>query len=223
MNDSQVVVVVDDDQAVRVVVHAIATSLGYEVESYESGGLFLENHDALDARDRCLILDYQLPEMNGLSVIQEMMDHSISVPVVLMTGNLDSNVAVTAMRGGAINCIEKPISRGRFAAILEDAFESVASVRKMYEAREHNARFGQLSEQEKEIVRLAADGLPNKRIAVRLGISIKTVEKHRRRAYETLHVDSTALMARAVTLQSMHNMMHPCRDDSKSLSGDSLV
>ena len=155
-----------------------------------------------------MILDYGLPELDGLGVIDEMVARSIPMPVVLVTGRLDSHVAVAAMRSGAVNCVEKPLSMSELSRVLEDAFGLVASVKKMHEAKGHRERFDQLSEQEKQIVRFAADGMPNKKIASLLGISIKTVEKYRRRAYEKLGVDCTALMARAVTLQSMHNMLH---------------
>ena len=206
-NERRLVHIIDDELLVRRSLAAMANSLGYAAEIYENGQSFLSRYPAFDNAEQCLILDYCMSDMNGLEVLEHIVKDSIPIPVILLTGRLDSDVAVKAMRSGAVNCLQKPASREQFEAALEDAFAVKVGIERIHEARQHHVRFELLSDQEKHIVRLAADGYPNKRIATTLGVSIKTVEKYRRRAYEKLNVDSTALMARAVTLESMHTLL----------------
>ena len=210
--ERRLVHIIDDELIVRRSLAAMANSLGYDAECYQDGRSFLNRHASFGDREQCLILDYRMSEMDGLEVLQHTIDYAIPIPVILLTGKLDSEVAVRAMRGGAVNCLQKPVSREQLQESLEDALALAAGIEKIHEARQHHVRFELLSDQEKQIVRLAADGYPNKRIATTLGVSIKTVEKYRRRAYEKLNVDSTALMARAVTLESMHKLLHSCNE-----------
>ena len=206
-HERRLVHIIDDELIVRRSLAAMANSLGYEAEIYPDGNSFLSRYASFDHAKQCLILDYCMSDMNGLEVLERSVEHSIPIPVILLTGMLDSDVAVRAMRSGAVNCLRKPASRAQLREALEDAFAVTAGIEKIHEARQHHIRFELLSDQEKHIVQLAADGYPNKRIATTLGVSIKTVEKYRRRAYEKLNVDSTALMARAVTLESMHTLL----------------
>ena len=200
--------ILDDELNVRVELATMAASLDYDTECYTTGESFLKQQHIVTQREQCLLLDYRMPRMDGLEVLQRMVDLGISIPAILLVTQLDSGVIVAAMRRGAVNCLLKPVTRDEFAETLEDALDLFVGIQKMHEARQHHQRFVSLSDQEKEIVRLAADGYPNKRIAITLGVSIKTIEKYRRRAYEKLNVDSTALMARAVTLESMHSLLH---------------
>src|SRR5260221_5685541 len=98
--------IVDDDDSVRRSAAFMLKHAGYRVESHASGVEFLKQANGTDRG--CVLLDVRMPEMDGLEVQQEMVKRGIDMPVVILTGHGDVGVAVTAMRAGAVNFIEKP-------------------------------------------------------------------------------------------------------------------
>ena len=139
----------------------------------------------------CILLDVRMPDIDGMEVQQRLRESGVLLPVIIMTGHGDIDMAVRAMKAGASDFIEKPFEK----ALLFDALESarqrldmdVLSDRRCEDAR---ARLNILTAREREVLRGMVDGLPNKTIAYDLGISPRTVEIHRANLMQKLQVQS---------------------------------
>jgi two-component system response regulator DctR len=149
--------------------------------------------------------------MGALQFVDALKTNQFALPTVLMMETLIASEVVAAMRSGVVNCVELPLTQRALCEVISDAFTLVPNVRKIHEARRYHELYHRLKETEKEIVGMAAIGVPNKQIASRMQLSVKTVEKYRRQAYATLGVNNTAAMTRAITLHSMHNLFDRCR------------
>jgi FixJ family two-component response regulator len=199
MNDTAVVYIVDDDDAMRHSLEWLLTPLGLEVKTFASAGTFLSEHD----KDRvaCLVTDVRMPGMSGLELHEALARAGSAMPVIVITGHGDVPMAVRAMRAGAIDFIEKPLNNQvlierihealRLARARRDETDQVAPIR---------ARFADLTAREREVVCLVAAGRQNKMIAHELGISLKTVEIHRHNAMEKMGASTGADLARMLTL-----------------------
>ena len=120
MANERLVYVVDDDDSVRRSAAFMLRHAGFKVEPVESGVAFLKL--AKGAERGCVLLDVRMPEMDGLQVQQQMIKDGIDMPVVILTGHGDVEIAVQAMRAGAINFLEKPYEKEALIAAMEEAF-----------------------------------------------------------------------------------------------------
>ena len=119
MASEQSVFVVDDDLAVRESLSLLLTLAGYRVQAFESALLFLS--EARPSPGDCLIADIRMPDMDGLTLRQELKRRGSSLPVIIVTGHGDVSVAVQAMEAGAVDFIEKPFSRDVILAAIRRA------------------------------------------------------------------------------------------------------
>jgi two-component system response regulator FixJ len=189
MSDKPLVYVVDDDEAIRRSISFLLKTSGYAVKAYASGAEFLAEAGRLERG--CILLDVRMPDIDGMEVQQRLRETGVLLPVIIMTGHGDVDMAVRAMKAGATDFIEKPFEK----ALLFDALESarqrldmdVLSDRRCEDAR---ARLNILTAREREVLRGMVDGLPNKTIAYDLGISPRTVEIHRANLMQKLQVQS---------------------------------
>ncbi|SIN60749.1 two component transcriptional regulator, LuxR family [Parasphingorhabdus marina DSM 22363] len=190
MND-RLVYVVDDDDAVRRSAAFMLRHAGFKVRPVESGVAFLKI--AKNAERGCVLLDIRMPEMNGLEVQQAMVKQGIDMPVVILTGHGDVEIAVQAMRAGAINFLEKPYEKEALLAAMEEAFQRLEN-RDLKEiaASEAKVRLACLTGRERDVLDGLMTGYPNKTIAYDLGISPRTVEIYRANMMEKLRVRSLA-------------------------------
>jgi len=181
--------IVDDDDSVRRAAAFMLKHAGYRVESHISGVEFLK--EAKSAERGCVLLDVRMPEMDGLQVQQEMAARGIDMPVVILTGHGDIALAVKAMRGGAVNFIEKPYEKVELLRAIEEAYTRLdrAHDRDM-KAGEAKIRLASLTGRERDVLNGLVAGYPNKTIAYDLGISPRTVEIYRANMMEKLRVRS---------------------------------
>jgi len=184
-DDRPLVYVVDDDDAIRRSAGFMLKTSGFRVRTFESGVQLLKEVRSLGPG--CILLDIRMPEMDGLDVQRALRDEGVSLPVVIMTGHGDVNIAVQAMKAGAVDFIEKPFEKPMLLDALEQAqsrlTEDAVSSKRAEEAR---VRLNVLTPRELDVLRGLTQGLPNKTIAYDLGISPRTVEIHRANLMEKL-------------------------------------
>lgn len=189
MTDNLLVHVVDDDEAIRRSISFLLKASGYTVKLYASGRELLTNAARLEKG--CILLDVRMPDMDGMEVQQRLRGSGIMLPVIIMTGHGDVDMAVRAMKAGASDFIEKPFERAALLDALEAARQRLEAD-KMSDRRCEDARsrLNILTPRERDVLKGMVDGLPNKTIAYDLGISPRTVEIHRANLMQKLEVQS---------------------------------
>ncbi|MGD8568650.1 MAG: response regulator transcription factor [Gammaproteobacteria bacterium] len=189
MPQEHTIYIVDDDEAVRGALALLMKSAGLKAETYESADAFLQYFDPQVGG--CLLADVRMPGMTGLELQQELVKRKIDVPVIIMTGHGDVAMAVSAMKAGAVDFIEKPFRNqdllDKIQQSLIKADELQASHHQRAEALE---RLALLSNREREVMDLLVKGKLNKQIAAELDISIRTVEAHRAKIMDKLQAKS---------------------------------
>lgn len=189
------VYIVDDDDAVRRSVGFMLKTSGHTVRSYVNGAEFLKESRSLDPG--CVLLDIQMPEIDGLDVQDELRARGIPFPVVVMTGHGDVDVAVRAMKGGAIDFIEKPFAKEDMLGAVGEAFERLGN-KDVRSKRRRDAQLliNGLTPRESEVLEGLVMGYPNKTIGYDLGISSRTVEIHRANLMKKLDVHNLSDLLR---------------------------
>ena len=148
----------------------------------------------------CLLLDLKMPRMSGLDVQAAMIAKGISMPIIFLSAQSDVRSTVRAMRGGAIDFLEKPVDEDQLLAALERArVQCIATRQQQRLQQDTEQRLARLTKREREVCDLVAAGLLNKQIAVELGMSEKTVKVHRGRVTRKLDVDSVAALVRLLS------------------------
>jgi len=193
------VYIVDDDEAVRDSLRWLLEANGYRVHSFADAQDFLNSWHPEHVG--VLIADVRMPGMSGLELQEELIRRESSLPIVFITGHGDVPMAVSTMKKGAVDFLEKPFNetelRNVVARMLEQAVERAreAQLRKT-----HQAVLSRLTSREQQVLERIVAGRLNKQIASDLNISIKTVEAHRANIMEKLEVTTVAdLMKIALT------------------------
>lgn len=193
--------VVDDDESIRTLWRWLLESNGIAVQAFPSAGDFIDAYRRGDPG--CLVLDVRLPGMSGLELQEYLKREDIELPIVFVSGHADVPTAVSAIKGGAVDFIEKPFGYRAALGIIQRAFERDAQVREKRARRMCIVdRVAALTEREREVMQRVIEGKPNKGIACELGISVKTVEFHRAKVMEKMDVASVAML---VQLMSGHD------------------
>jgi len=185
--------VVDDDESIRTLWRWLMESNGIAVRTFATAAEFIESYRNGDAG--CLVLDLKLPGMGGLELQEYLRCRGIEIPIVFVTGHGDVPAAVSALKGGAVDFIQKPFSHRDVLSIIEKAFQRDTEIRRTRVQR--LAVFGRLAaltDRERDVLRRVIEGKPNKIIAGELDISMKTVEFHRSKVMEKMGVDSVAAL-----------------------------
>lgn len=197
------VYVVDDDPDLRRALSHLGKTVGLCVECFESANAFLDQLDV--DRPSCLVLDVRLPEMNGMELQQELCARHIQIPIIMMSGYSEARTAVKAMHRGAVTYLEKPFGFDEMLGQIQNALRLDADHRDLYkQVSEFNELLSSLSAREHQVLCLLADGATTQGIANQLLISPKTVDSHRWKILEKLHVDSVVKLACNV-LAHRHN------------------
>jgi FixJ family two-component response regulator len=147
----------------------------------------------------CIVLDVRMPEMSGLKLQEELANAGIQVPIVFLTAHEDTEVAVAAMKAGAVDFLIKPF---RTYALLDAVFAALGRDRVRRNQQEAlltlRERFSALTPREKEVLLLVAVGRLNKQIALDLAISETMVKVHRANGLRKMHANSVAELVRMI-------------------------
>ena len=191
----ELIFVVDDDDAVRASLRAVLETAGYRTTVFESGIAFLDfPHTALGA---CIVLDVKMPGLDGLDVQRRLYDRGATLPVVILTGHGDIAMAVQAMRAGAADFLEKPVSRDRLLESIARAIDTDRNARQdQRERSDIGTRLGALTTRERQVLERLVTGRTNKVVAHELGISARTVEVYRRNVMAKMGADSLSRLVR---------------------------
>lgn len=196
-NDSPLVYLVDDDDAVRDSLGLLFKSIGLAHEAYASALEFLEHYDA--RRHACLVADIRMPGLSGLELQQRLNDQHSELPIIFITGHGDVPMAVSAMKSGAADFIQKPFRDQDLIDRIHKALEH-DKARRVTRSEEQaiRARIALLTPREAEVMERVVRGQANKVIAMDLGVSQRTVELHRARVMRKLKMRSLAELVHAV-------------------------
>lgn len=195
MPKRELVFVVEDDPVVRQSLIMLIETLGVAVRGHASGRGFFDDPDC--RRASCVVLDVRLPGLGGLEVQSRMSDLGLTAPVIFITGHGDVPMAVEAMRGGAVDFLQKPFDNQSLLDRVGQAITRGRGLRQEEELRKiATARLATLSPREREVLALLVEGRMNKAIAAELGISAKTVEDHRASLMRKMQVRSVAELVR---------------------------
>ena len=196
---SGVVFVIDDDTSVRNALKELFESVGLKVIPLKSPAEFLGYK--IPDTSCCIVLDVRMPEMSGLKLQAELSKTEVQVPVVFLTAHGDIEMAVAAMKAGAVDFLVKPFRTqdlldAVFAALEHDHArrtlqESISTLQECFNA---------LSVREKEVLSRVAVGRLNKQIAAELGISEVMVKVHRAHGMRKMHAKSVAELVRMTDL-----------------------
>ena len=191
----ELIYVVDDDDAVRAALRALLETAGYRTARFESGVAFLDSLDTV--RGACVLLDVKMPELDGLEVQRRLNDRGVTLPVVIVTGHGDIAMAVQAMRAGAVDFLEKPVSRDRLLEAVARAIDIGRNARQdRRERSDIGARLGALTSRERQVLEQLVMGRTSKVVAHDLGISSRTVEVYRRNVMAKMDAGSLSHLVR---------------------------
>ncbi len=194
------VFIVDDDASVRSGLSWLLRSRHLPSQSFDSAEAFdaMLGSGYTQTQPCCLLLDVRMPGMSGLALFESLVARGLSrsMPVIFLTGHADLATAVDAVKRGAFDFCEKPVSDNALVDRIEQAIGQSAQVlERLAERQVVGRRLAELTERERAVMDLVVEGLPNKLIADRLDISVRTVEVHRARVFDKMAVKSAVELA----------------------------
>jgi two-component system response regulator FixJ len=195
MPSSRTVHIIDDEEAVRDSATALLEAEEFSVVAYVSGAAFLS---ALDqATPGCILLDIHMPELTGLELQRLLNERKLNWPVIVLTGQGDVATAVQAMKGGALEFLEKPYQSEALLATVTEALDKFSAVAEETERiASARALVDSLTSRERQVMQGLLAGLPNKLIGFKLGISARTVDVYRANVMDKLRARSLSSVVR---------------------------
>jgi two-component system, LuxR family, response regulator FixJ len=188
----QIVHVVDDDETIQQTIALWLGRLGLATKNYPSAEQFLTVYQPSEVE--CVLLDLQMPGISGLDLQEMLSAHRVDAPLIIISARGDTATVVRAMRQGAIEFLEKPLDEQR---LLEAVMSALASDRAAKgQSADLVRRIAELSPREREVLSLLATAKTTPEIAAALTIHPQTVERHRRRIFQQLGVDSVPALVR---------------------------
>jgi len=199
--------IVDDDEAFRDSLSWLLESNGFEVELFAGAAEFLES--CKSKKPGCVVLDIRMPGMTGLELQEKLNKKGIRTPVIFVTGHGDIPMAVSAVKRGAMDFIEKPFNESEMLELIRNALVLDTQQR---EADEQQAliysRLAKLTSREREVMECVIAGKSNKLIADLFGITVKTVEAHRAKVMDKMEANSLAQLVQLVAGLRVRNGNH---------------
>lgn len=194
---ASVVYIVEDDEAVRDSLKWLLEASSYRVELFESGGMFLAKFDPNAIA--VLVLDVRMPGMSGLEVQEHLIACKCDIPIIFISGHGDVSMAVSTLKKGAVDFIEKPFDQAALRSLIERMLQEARQRKLKAEKRSLNdALLSKLTPRELHVLERIVSGRLNKQIAADLGISIKTVEAHRASIMDKTNSGTVADLMRVV-------------------------
>jgi FixJ family two-component response regulator len=191
MSSTPVVSVVDDDEQVRESLAALIQSMDVEVEVYASGREFLDHYNP--GQPGCIVLDLRMPQLNGQEVIDELNARQINTPVIMISGHGDIPAAVAAIKSGAVDFLEKPYPG---SALMDSVRRAIARDAEQRESGNEKQllleRYETLTADERQVLELTVAGKPDKAIALKLDLSLRTIQLRRASVMRKMHAHSRA-------------------------------
>ena len=201
------VFIVDDDVSVRESMAWLLRTRRLLSEAYGSAEAFLNmlsttsptwGADGLPPQAGCILLDVRMPGMSGLALFEQLLDKGLAQawPVIFLTGHADVPTAVDSVKRGAFDFCEKPFSDNALVDRIEQALTlSAQHLARRTQKSLREQQLQELTDRERDVMRLVIEGLPNKLIADQLDISVRTVEVHRSRVFDKMEVKSAVELA----------------------------
>jgi RNA polymerase sigma factor (sigma-70 family) len=197
MTQAPVVFVVDDDPSVRSSLKFLMSSVGLQVESFDSADALLQRK--LPDAPSCLVLDVRLRGLSGLDFQRELAARNCHMPIIFITGHGDIPMSVRAMKAGAVEFLTKPFRDQDLLDAVRLALEKDRERReRKKEVSDLKERFDSLTPREQKVISMVVSGMLNKQIADQLGTAENTVKVHRSRAMEKMHAQSLAELVKMI-------------------------
>ncbi len=191
--------IIDDEINVCNALSWLFKSVQFNVETYENAQLFLDKYS--HEKQGCIIMDVRLPGMSGLELLEQLKTQKSHIPVIIITGYGDIQMAVRAMKAGAVDFLLKPFNDQCLLETVQKCINKTVSTSSIDLMQE---RVSSLSERERQIINLILDGKLNKQIAYELSISISTVEAHRANIMHKMQAKNVAQLIK-IYLQVQFN------------------
>lgn len=183
--------VVDDDDNIRKSLSRLLRAHNLKVETFASAKEFLAR--GTFSGKGCALLDYHMPEINGIELQTEMMHIGIDLPVIFLTGKADIPTSVLAMKQGAVDFLVKPVDENNLLDAIDKALKKQTAEMLRDKASETViACLNELTLREREVLNLVIQGDLNKQIAFKLGIAEKTVKAHRGKVMDKMKAKTIA-------------------------------
>jgi FixJ family two-component response regulator len=192
---SATVFVIDDDGDVRASIQRLLKTVGLRGEAFASAQEFLRQN--MPEGPSCLILDIRLPGMSGLEVQRKLIDAGLSIPIIFISAHADVDMAVRAMKLGAVEFLTKPFRPQELVDAVQQALQRGEGIqRERRDISELQQRYKTLTAREREVMALFVSGMPTKQIASRLGVSEVTAAVHRGHVMQKMQAGSPAELGR---------------------------
>ena len=195
-----IVYVIDDDaQSGRAVAELVRT-FGHQVQTFQNPREFLDSLDRIH-RDQvsCVITDLRMSGIDGMEVLQRLLDREVPLPVIIVTAYAETALTVRALRRGAVAVLDKPFRDDELWSFVQEALSrSEEEIRRNRRQDELQHRFRRLSPQDRQVLQLILEGSKNRTMAKRLDVSLRTVENRRRRVFDVMQAESVAELTRMV-------------------------
>lgn len=188
--------VVDDDPDVRESLRMLLESVDIQVATYPDADSFLQAYFNAKQPDcpSCLVLDVRMPGLSGMVLLERLHKEAVHLPVIVLTGHGDIPMSVQAMKLGAVDFLTKPLNHQKLLDLVQSVLRNASLHSKQpvtaVDPRRARESWEKLTRREREIFQHIVQGLPNKSIAIDLGISTRTVETHRARIMEKMQAKS---------------------------------
>src|SRR5215469_7790232 len=197
MTDDIHIALIDDDPAILDSLRLYLERNGVRTSCFSAAEEFLATIKARSLFD-CVVADVRMPGLSGIDLVRETTSLGSSVPIILITAFGEVEMAVAAIKLGAFDFLEKPFDEKRLLKSIQDAVGRAPEGHYDADLKVLRVRAGTLSDRQREVMELAATGLSNKEIALRLQISPRTVENHRAWVMERMHARNLAELVRKV-------------------------
>lgn len=185
------VFIIDDDASIRASIRGLLKSVGLQSESFASAHEFISSGAAV--RPGCLVLDVRLPGLNGLEFQRKLAEAGIEIPIIFITAHGDIPMSVKAIKSGAVEFLTKPFRDQDLLDAIDQALERDRVKRLDHrEIVELKSRYDEVTEREREVMRLVVSGMRNKEVAAALGTSEITAKIHRGNVMRKMQANSLA-------------------------------